>query len=325
MEWLIIVSVITSIYMAFNIAANDIGNSMGTAVGSGSLKMRRALIIGALFVFIGALFLGGNVIKTISEGIIPSGSFTNIGAFVVTLAAGLWITITLLRKIPISGSDAIVSAVFGLGIVSIGLQNMNLLVLGFIVLSWIASPLIGLVSGFLMYLILKKLLIDRMHNMGFKDRLEKVFSYLQIGSSSFSALNVGALDIAVATGVLFATIGTSSNTLKILGAIGLVSGIILAGNRVTDTIGKRITELVPTRGFSAQMSTASVVFLFISFGMPISPTQTLVGAVIGVGLARGSSTVKQSSIKNIAYTWIITIPACIALSAGLYLLISLFI
>jgi PiT family inorganic phosphate transporter len=164
-----------------------------------------------------------------------------------------------------------------------------------------------------------------MHNMGFKDRLEKVFSYLQIGSSSFSALNVGALDIAVATGVLFATIGTSSDTLKILGAIGLVSGIILAGNRVTETIGKRITELVPTRGFSAQMSTASVVFLFISFGMPISPTQTLVGAVIGVGLARGSSTVKQSSIKNIAYTWIITIPACIALSAGLYLLISLFI
>lgn len=215
MEWLIIVSVITSIYMAFNIAANDIGNSMGTAVGSGSLKMRRALIIGAIFVFIGALFLGGNVIKTISEGIIPAGSFTDMGAFVVTLAAGLWITITLLRKIPISGSDAIVSAVFGLGIVSIGIQNMNLLVLGFIVLSWIASPLIGLVSGFLMYLILKKVLIDRMHNMGFKDRLEKVFSYLQIVSSSFSALNVGALDIAVATGVLFATIGTSSNTLKI--------------------------------------------------------------------------------------------------------------
>ena len=58
--------------------------------------------------------------------------------------------------------------------------------------------------------------------MGFKDRLEKVFSYLQIGSSSFSALNVGALDIAVATGVLFATIGTSSDTLKILGAMGLV-------------------------------------------------------------------------------------------------------
>ena len=57
MEWLIIVSVITSIYMAFNIAANDIGNSMGTAVGSGSLKMRRALIIGAIFVFVGALFL----------------------------------------------------------------------------------------------------------------------------------------------------------------------------------------------------------------------------------------------------------------------------
>ncbi|MCK9151276.1 anion permease [Methanobacterium alcaliphilum] len=322
MEWLIIISVLTSIYMAFNIAANDIGNSMGTAVGSGSLKMKRALLIGAVFVFVGALFLGGNVIKTISEGIIPAGSFTSTGAFVVTISAGIWITITLIKKIPISGSDAIVSAVFGLGIASVGLEHMNLPVLGFIVLSWMISPLIGLLIGFTMYFILKKVFIDKIRNIAFKDRLEKVFSYLQIISSSFSALNVGALDIAVATGVLFAIIGESNEWLNLLGAFGLVLGIIIAGNRVTETIGRRITDLVPTRGFSAQMSAAAVVFIFISYGMPISPTQTLVGSVIGVGLARGTSTIKYDAIKHIAYTWIITIPACIGLSASIYLLIT---
>lgn len=322
MEWLLIISVITSIYMAFNIAANDIGNSMGTAVGSGSLKMRRALLIGAFFVFLGALFMGGNVIKTISEGIIPAGLFTATGAFVVTITAGIWITITILKKIPISGSDAIVSAVFGLGIASIGISQMNIGVAGLIVLSWIFSPIIGLITGFIIYYLLKRFMIDKVQNMSFKDRLEKVFAYLQIGSSSFSALNVGALDLAVATGVLYATVGSSSNILQLLGAAGLVAGILIAGNRVTETIGKRITHLVPTRGFSAQIAAAGVVFVFLSYGMPISPTQTLVGSVIGVGLARGASEVKYDAIKHIAYTWVITIPACIVLAAVIYLFIT---
>jgi PiT family inorganic phosphate transporter len=324
MELLLIISVITSIYLAFNIAANDIGNSMGTAVGSGSLKMKRALLIGAFFVFIGALFLGGNVTKTISGGIIPANLFTATGAFVVTITAGLWITVTILKKIPISGSDAIVSAVFGLGIASIGIAKMNIGVATLIVLSWIFSPIIGLITGFIIYYFLKRFIIDKLKNMFFKDRLEKIFGYLQIGSSSFSALNVGALDLAVATGVLYSTIGNSSTALQLLGAAGLVAGILIAGNRVTETIGRRITHLVPTRGFSAQMAAAGVVFIFLFYGMPISPTQTLVGSVIGVGLARGASGVKYDAIKHIAYTWIITIPACIILAAAIYLLISLF-
>jgi PiT family inorganic phosphate transporter len=325
MDGLLIIGVVISIYMAFNIAANDIGNSVGTVVGSGSLKMRHALLLGAFFEFIGALYFGNNVIKTVGSGIISPDVLQATGAFIITLSAALWITFTLLRKIPISGSDAIISALFGYGLMSVGISGMNLGTLGLIVISWIMSPLIGLVTGFGVYYLLKNFLFTKITALSVKDRLEKIFSYLQIGSSAFSALNVGAIDIAVATGVLYYTFGTSvSENIQILGALGIVAGIIVAGGRVTETIGRRITELVPSRGFSAQITAATVLFFFAGLGMPVSPTQTLVGTVIGVGLARGTSTVKVDVIKNIATTWIVTIPACILISASMYLIFNLF-
>ena len=256
MEWLLIIGVITAMYMAFNIAANDIGNSMGTVVGSGALTMKKALLVGALFEFLGAIFLGSTVIKTVGSGIIPIEFMSGLGAFIITMSAGIWITITLIKKIPISGSDAIVSSILGYGVVYVGLNNLNWTTIGFIMASWVVSPLIGLASGFLVYYLLKKGLLNKVkNNIGAKDRAEKIFSYLQIGSSSFAALGVGAIDIAVATGALYVTVGaTTGFNIKFLGAIALVLGILIAGNRITDTIGRRITELVPTRGFSAQVS-----------------------------------------------------------------------
>ena len=324
MEWLLIIGVITAMYMAFNIAANDIGNSMGTVVGSGALTMRKALLIGALFEFLGAIFLGSSVIKTVGSGIVPLEFMTGLGAFIITMSAGIWITITLIKKIPISGSDAIVSSVLGYGIVYAGINHLEWTTIGYIMASWVISPLIGLASGFLVYYFLKLGFLNKVkNNIGAKDRAEKIFSYFQIGSSSFAALGVGAIDIAAATGVLYVTVGSTIGfSIKLLGAFALVLGILIAGNRITDTIGRRITELVPTRGFSAQISAGSITILFASLGIPISPTQTLVGSVIGVGMARGTSTVKLDVIKHIASTWIITIPACIGISASLYLIIN---
>lgn len=319
MNMLLILGIVFSSYLAFNIAANDVSNSIGTCVGSGSLTMRKSLILGGFFMFIGALFLGGNVARTIGDGIIGSEFLTASGALIIVSAASVWITFTLISKIPISGSDAIVSSVFGFGLAAAGPSHINFSVLGFIVLSWILSPLIGLAAGFIIYYLFKKGFIQNITSAGLKDRLEKVFSYLQVLSSAFSALNVGALDIAITTGVMFYALGEVGVNIKLIGAVAVVFGVLLLGGRVTRTVGKRITELVPTRGFSAQISMGGAVYFFVMLGMPISPTQTLVGSVIGVGLARGTDTLKFDVIRNIATTWIITIPACIALSAGMYM------
>lgn len=324
MDWLLLIGIIISAFMAFNIAGNDVSNSVGTCVGSGSLKMRSALILGAVFMFIGAIYLGTNVSRTIGNGIIGSDVLTTTGALIIVLAAAIWITFTLISKIPISGSDAVVSSVFGFGLAAAGPSYINFDVMGLIVLSWILSPIIGMITGFLLYYSLRKGYLSKIKSVGKKDRLEKMFSYLQIGSSAFTGLNVGAIDIAVATAVLFYGFGTIGFEIEIIGAVAMVLGIILVGGRVTRTIGKRITELVPTRGFSAQISMGTAVYIFVMLGMPISPTQTLVGSVIGVGLAQGTDTLKFDVIKHIATTWIVTIPACIALSGGMYLLFSLF-
>jgi PiT family inorganic phosphate transporter len=322
MEWLLIIGVLISSFMAFNIAGNDVSNSVGTSVGSGSIKMRTALIMGAVFMFIGALYLGSSVSRTIGNGIIGSDVLTTTGALIIVLASSIWITITLISKIPISGSDAIVSSVFGFGLAAAGPSHINFDVLGFIVLSWILSPLIGLAAGFILYYLLNRGFLGKIKSAGGHDRVEKIFSYLQIGSGAFTALNVGAIDIAVSTGVLVYAFGTVESDIILVGAVAMIIGVLLVGGRVTRTIGKRITELVPTRGFSAQISMGVAVSFFVSLGMPISPTQTLVGSVIGVGLARGTDTVKFDVIKHIATTWIVTIPACIALSAGIYLIFS---
>ncbi len=326
LDYLIIAGVAVGIYLASNIGANDIGNSMGTAVGSGVVKMRQALIVGALFMFVGAVFLSGNVIKTISGGIVDASFVTPVGAVVATLSAGLWVSLSILRRTPVSGSHSMVGAIFGYGVVYAGLAHINwnsLLVIG---LSWLSSPLLGLSVGFIAYYSLRVSLIEKVTNMAARGRLEKIFSYLQIGSSCFAALGVGAIDIAAATGIMITVVGGSASTdIRVLGAFGIVSGILVAGNRITGTVGKRITNLVPTRGFSAQIAAATVIMLFTFLGMPISPTQTLVGSVIGVGLARKTRDVGGDVVKQIVSSWALTFPICAIISGTIYFIVSLFL
>jgi PiT family inorganic phosphate transporter len=326
LDYLIIAGVAVGIYLASNIGANDIGNSMGTAVGSGVVKMRQALIVGAIFMFVGAVFLSGNVIKTISGGIVDASFITPVGAVIATLSAGLWVSLSILRRTPVSGSHSMVGAIFGYGVVYAGLAHINwnsLLVIG---LSWLASPLLGLFVGFIAYYSLRVSLIEKVTNMAVRGRLEKIFSYLQIGSSCFAALGVGAIDIAAATGIMIAVVGGSASTdIRVLGAFGIVSGILVAGNRITGTVGKRITNLVPTRGFSAQIAAASVIMLFTFLGMPISPTQTLVGSVIGVGLARKTRDVGGDVVKQIVSSWALTFPICAIISGTIYFIVSSFL
>ncbi|MGZ7208939.1 MAG: inorganic phosphate transporter, partial [Methanobacterium sp.] len=246
-----------------------------------------------------------------------------IGAVIATLTAGIWVSISIFRKTPVSGSHSIVGAIFGYGIVYAGLNHIkwdSLLIIG---LSWIASPLLGALIGFIFYYLLRILLIEKIQSIAVRGRIEKIFSYFQILSSCFAALGIGAIDIAAATGVMIAVVGINSGTdIKLLGALGLVAGILVAGNRIVGTVGRRITSLVPTRGVSAQISAASVILTFAFLGMPISPTQTLVGSVIGVGLARKTHDVGGDVIKQILSSWLLTFPICAVISGVLYLIVS---
>lgn len=166
------------------------------------------------------------------------------------------------------------------------------------------------------------------------DAVEKIFSYIQIISASLMAFSHGANDVANAIGPLAAAIdilttgaigmhSTIPAWVLALGGFGIIIGLATWGWRVIETIGKKITELTPTRGFAAEFGAAATILIASRLGMPISTTHTLVGAVIGVGLARGIEAINLATARDIVVSWIITVPAGATLAVGFFYVIQL--
>ncbi len=167
-------------------------------------------------------------------------------------------------------------------------------------------------------------------------KLEKIFAVLMLFTACAMAFAHGSNDVANAIGPLAAIVGMVEHGGQVLGrsgvpfwimaigAIGIVIGLATYGHKVIATIGGDITQLTPSRGFAAQLATASTVVLASGMGLPISTTQTLVGAVLGVGLARGIAALNLAVIRNIFMSWIITLPAGAILAILYYQLIRFF-
>lgn len=166
--------------------------------------------------------------------------------------------------------------------------------------------------------------------------VEKMFTYLQILTACFVAFAHGANDVANAIGPVAAvldiikngqisTIAPVPGWLLAFGGVGIVIGLATWGWRVIETIGRKITELTPTRGFSAEFGTATTILVASKLGLPISTTHCLVGAILGVGLARGVRAINLNMIRDIILSWVITIPASALISVlAFYALKALF-
>ncbi|MQY60701.1 phosphate permease [bacterium] len=164
-------------------------------------------------------------------------------------------------------------------------------------------------------------------------QVEKMANPLQVLSAGFQAFSHGANDVANAIGPVAAVV-TVVQTQKVemqvaiplwlllLGGVGLAFGVYTWGYRVMETVGKKITSITPTRGFSAEFGTATTVLLCSRLGMPVSTTHVAVGNIIGVGLARGISAINLSVIKRIFSAWIISLPAAGLFSVAIYLILS---
>ncbi|MBP9842219.1 MAG: inorganic phosphate transporter [Simkaniaceae bacterium] len=163
--------------------------------------------------------------------------------------------------------------------------------------------------------------------------VEKLFTILQLLSAAYVAFAHGANDVANAIGPMAAAIDVLRNGslsmssvvprwLLALGGIGIVIGLATWGWRVMETIGKKITELTPTRGFSAEFGAAITILIASKLGLPISTTHCIVGAVLGVGLARGLSALNLRMLREIFLSWIITIPCSAIVCILLYYLLK---
>lgn len=193
--------------------------------------------------------------------------------------------------------------------------------------AYLSALVIAVVVGFIGKLMISRLKMnEKPERQANYNNVERVFGLLMIVTACCMAFAHGSNDVANAIGPLAAVVSVVSSGGEIagksslvwwilpLGAFGIVCGLAIFGKRVMQTIGKNITHLTPSRGFAAELAAASTVVIASGTGLPISTTQTLVGAVLGVGMARGIAAINIGVVRNIVVSWVVTLPAGAGLS-----------
>jgi PiT family inorganic phosphate transporter len=384
------------LFMAWGIGANDVANAMATSVGSKALTIKQAIVIAAIFEFLGAVLAGGEVTSTIRKGIVEpellagSPELMIYGMLAALLAAGTWLLIASRNGWPVSTTHSIVGAIVGFAAVGIGFDAVQWGKVGTIVISWLASPLMAGFIAYLIYISVQALILRHddpltrakrfvpvyiflsaftmvlvtilkgLSHVGLKLSLansyflatavafvvaligavfiqrikpdkkaerkehfytvERVFGVLMIVTACAIAFAHGSNDVANAIGPLAAIVSiaqtgeiTANSALPIwvliLGGFGIVIGLATYGRHVIATVGTKITRLTPSRGFAAALAASSTIVIASGTGMPISTTHTLVGAVLGVGMARGIEAIDLRVVARIMVSWVVTIPA----------------
>ncbi len=287
MQFLLIpLTIFVGLAVGWSIGANDAANSLGTAVGSKVLTLKQAIILIAIFGFLGAFLQGSHVTKTIGKGIVPIDQLDK--------------TMATYWKMPFSTSHSIVGAVAGAGL-AIHAPVKGKVLLD-IFLCWIFTPVGAAVLGFIFCIIFKNLLyaiIPRKY-------LRQSLAALIILSGCYVAYTWGANDVANATGVMVGANILSPNLSVILGGAAIVIGIMTWGYKVIETIGSEITSLLPVMAFSAQLASAINVHVYTLFGIPVSTSHSIVGAIFGVGLVRGVRVVNMRIMREIIICWLLT-------------------
>ena len=392
----IVLAAVFGIFMAWGIGANDVANAMATSVGSKALTIRQAIVVAAVFEFLGAVLAGGAVTSTIRKGIVDTDLMAGTpelivyGMLAALLAAGTWLLIASRNGWPVSTTHSIVGAIVGFAAAGVGIDAVQWGKVGQIVMSWVVSPVTAGLLSFLIYMSVQKLILQHddplarakryvpvymflaaftitlvtilkgLKHVGLTISLrdsyilaiaiavgiallgatiirrikpdpkhekkqhfytvERVFGVLMVVTACGMAFAHGSNDVANAIGPVAAVVSVAHNGfieaqspvhpwVLILGGIGIVVGLATFGRHVIATVGKRITQLTPSRGFAAELAAATTIVIASGTGMPISTTHTLVGAVLGVGLARGIEAIDLRVVVRILISWVVTIPA----------------
>lgn len=405
-QYLLVSAVIISFYTSFMGGANDFANAFGTSVGSGAITIKQAVLIALIAELLGAVLVGGHCTNTVRKGIVDPIAFESepmilvYGLLASMVGAGVFLQVATRFGLPVSTTHAIVGAVVGFGVVSLGIGSVKWGNVGNIALSWIVSPIGGGLTGYFTFRIIQSKILEKRNPVaaayrmvpifvgitgvvvslamvykGMKNlhldlplsqavptalfiglvaawtarlklpcsddrnrddqltRVESNFRYLQIFTAGYVAFAHGANDVANGVGPLAGIwtiyhkglVGLKADVpiwILFLGGTGIVLGLAVFGRRVIETVGKKITFITPSRGFAAEFSTATIVLVFSKLGMPVSTTHTLVGAVIGVGMARGIGAIDMRVVKQILMSWVVTIPAAAVVSAVAFLILK---
>ena len=304
-----------SLFFAMNIGASGAAASMGVAYGAGAIKKAwQALLLCAIGVYSGAVLGGGEVVKTISSGIMPQEYITVKIVIIILISATSSLFFANLLGIPLSTSEVTVGAVVGVGMAYKVLFVQSLLV---IMSFWVIVPLIA----FVIALICGKLLYKVQHRGLLKDH--PILTVLLVLAGFFEAFSAGMNNVANAVGPLVGA-GMMDVTIGImLGGAFVAIGAILLGKRVLETNGKKIMRFQKAEGILISSTGALLVGISSIFGLPVPLTQVTSSSIIGMGMAKnGKQILHKHIVKKIIRIWVVSPIFSLVIS---YFLVQLFL
>jgi len=328
----------SGLFLGWSLGANDASNVFGTAVGTRMIRFRTAALICSLFVIVGAVVSGAGASHTLGK----LGAVNALaGAFIVTFSAGLSVYLMTLARYPVSTSQAIVGAIIGWNFFSGSITDASSLTK--IVMTWVLCPVLSAVIAVCLYKIVAFVIAHaRLHMF----RLDTWTRYGLVLAGAFGSYALGANNIANVMGVfvpvapfprlsLFGGLSLSpAQQLFLIGGIAIAVGVSTYSKKVMLTVGEGIVDLSPVSAFVVVCAHSIVLFLFASknlelflksYGLPtiplvpVSSSQAIVGAVIGIGLLKGGRGIRWRTVAGIASGWVTT-----PIIAGLVSLIALY-
>ncbi|WP_199426360.1 inorganic phosphate transporter [Thermaerobacillus caldiproteolyticus] len=299
---LITIAFIVSFFFAMNIGASGAAAAMGVAYGSGAIKQKYiALLLCGLGVFLGSLG-GGEVVKTIGSGIIPSSILTIKIVIIILTAAAISLFAANIMGIPLSTSEITVGSIVGVGVAYQALYVQKLL---FIASIWVIIPIIAFAFTFVVgkwFLKLKK-----KYPQVEQGTWQKSFMTLLIITGFFEAFSAGMNNVANAVGPLVGAGLISVTDGTIFGGLFVALGAILLGRRVLETNGKKITNFSPFEGIAISGTGAILVIISSIFGLPVPLTQITTSAIIGIGTAKTGFYIWQKRVViQLLKVWLIS-------------------
>ncbi|HKI54439.1 MAG TPA: inorganic phosphate transporter [Anaerolineales bacterium] len=305
----------------------DASNIVATMIYSRAFQPRAALFITAVAEFIGPFLFGVVVARTIGDGIVDSNLLTLNSITACLLGAIVWNLFTWFFGLPSSSSHALIGGLIGAIIISAGVSSLKWSGLNTVVLGLILSPLFGFIVGFLLlrmiYFLVQKA----------SPRINSFFKRGQIVTAVGLGLGHGTNHTQKIMGVIMLSLSIGGAVddfsvpfwVIVSTAAALAIGTAIGGWRLIHTLGGKFYKVRPVHGFAAQLTSAIVIVFASLTGAPVSTTQVVSSAIVGVGSSERLGKVRWSVTRDIALAWIVTIPASAILSAAIYLLIKTFL
>ncbi len=301
---------------------HDSANSIATVVSTKVLSPLAAVIMAAFFNFIAFTVFPLRVAHTIGKGVV-NPDVLNLTVIAAALVAAItWNLLTWWWGLPSSSSHTLVGGLIGAAVSHSGISSVVFSGVIKIVLFIFIAPIIGMIMSFTISTIV--VYIFRNYT---PSNVDKLFRRLQIISSSAFSLGHGGNDAQKSMGIIWAALIVSGLATKndpialwiILSCQSAIAfGTMFGGWRIVKTMGQKITKLKPFEGFCAETSGALTLFGATHFGIPVSTTHVITGAIIGVGARKGASAVKWGVTKKIFWAWILTVPISAVIGGIMY-------